>query len=164
MTAKQYYRGFSADDTISPLGLEMLEMIVKKRCKTVFEFGSGTGKNLRWLQSNGLTCYGIDVSLVNVFRAQAMETNCGMGDETHLRFFSGFDALFTCSVLDHIEDIAEIITEFKRIAPLVYLMETNDQPAEFYYPHSYEYYGFTKLPYKWVSNGDGATYHIWRNV
>lgn len=141
----------------------MLELIVKKRCKTAFEFGSGSGKNLRWLQSNGLTCYGIDVSLVNVFRAQALETNCGLGDERHLPLFGNFDAAFTCSVLDHIEDIVDIVKELKRIAPLVYLMETRDVVAEYYYDHDYTAYGFIQLPYKWKSNGDGAIYHLWRN-
>jgi SAM-dependent methyltransferase len=162
--AKSFYQRYLADDSISPLGLEMLNMILQKQVKTVFEFGCGTGKNLRWLQSNGVDSFGIDVSLVNVFKAQALETKCGLGDESTLKFFGKVDCVFTCSVLDHIEDITEIIAEFKRISPLIYLMETNDQPGDYYYPHSYEYYGFTQLPYKWKSNGDGAVYHIWKNV
>jgi hypothetical protein len=66
------------------------------------------------------------------------------------------------SVLDHIENIDEIIMEFKRIANKIYLAETNDQPGGFYYPHAYEAYGFDKIDFEWTSDADGAKYQIWK--
>lgn len=129
----------------------------------MFEFGCGDGKHLRWLRSNGIETFGLDISIVNVFRAQAQDHGYALGDERYLKFLGNFDCVLTVSVLDHIELIDEIIVQFKRIAKkVIYLLETCDTPADFYYPHDYESYGFTKLPYKWKSNGDGATYYIWK--
>lgn len=103
--------------------------------------------------------------MMNIIRAKAKyELPCLVcSDETYLRNLVNIDVVFTCSVLDHIELVEEIIGEFKRICnKAVLLAETNDIPEKFYYPHNYESYGFKKLHFEWKSDGDGATYSIWK--
>lgn len=164
MSPKEFYRVYRADPTISPIAEEMMTLMNYDRCVHAFEYGMGEGKHLRRLREKGLSTFGIDISILNVFKAQAQLDGTMLGDENYLRHFCNADCVFTVSVLDHIEDIDAIIGEFKRIAnKVVYLLETNDQPGEYYYPHEYESYGFKKLPLiEWVSDGDGATYYLWR--
>lgn len=163
MNPKNFYSTYQADPTISPLGMDMLNNIIKSEAKTALEFGCGEAKHLRHLRSNGLDTIGIDLSILNVIRAQSQMDNIMLGNERVLPFFANVDVVFTVSVLDHIEQIDEIITQLKRIAKKgVYLMETNDIPAPYYYPHNYESYGFNKILKPWLSSeGDGSTYHVW---
>lgn len=168
--AKEFYRTYRADNKISPLTMELQRLIMEhttESCErpSVFEFGAGTGKNLRELHTLGHVTFGLDVSPLNVMEAYL--TNdlpfVALGDESHLGFLNKFDIVFTCSVLDHIEHIGGIIMELKRIAnKAIYIAETNDKIGEFYYPHVYETYDFKRLPFEWKSLGDGAVYHIWK--
>lgn len=161
--AKEYYKGYVADGQISPIGEEMIQLIRKDRCVHAFEFGAGNGKHIRRLNYFGIDGFGMDVSLINCVRAAAKDTPMFFGDENYLRHMVNCDAVFTVSVLDHIEEIDGIIGELKRIAnKVVYLLETNDVPGEFYYPHNYENYGFKLLSNDWTSDGDGARYQLWR--
>lgn len=164
MTAKEYYRSYLADDKVSPIAEAMMTAINQERCVHAFEFGMGTGKHLRRLNAKGISTFGIDISLLNCFTAQAQSMGFAYGDETYLRHFCNMDAVFTVSVLDHIEYIDDIVQELKRIAnKIVYLIETNDTPGEFYYPHDYQSLGFTKSTnVEWKSDGDGAMYYLWR--
>lgn len=162
MTPKQYYTNYLADDGISELSLKIVDLIREDNPNHIFEFGMGTGKNLRMFSE---CTAGLDVSFVNCIVAKAKNSipMIVVGDETHLRHLCNFDVVFTISVLDHITNIDGIIGEFKRIAnKAIYLAETNDVPGDFYYPHDYESYGFTKIDYAWKSLSDGANYHIWK--
>ena len=171
MSPKDFYRNYVADDELKPINFKLLEQILKFDPARVFEFGMGTGKNLNmfkdllcnYAKSKIVTC-GLDVSLVGVITAKIKHKLdfVIIGDETHLGNIQNFDCIFTCSVLDHIEDINGIIVEFKRIAQkAIVIAETNDIPGNYYYPHNYEEYGFEKFDYEWKSNGDGAVYNIW---
>lgn len=161
MTAKTFYRSYIADDKISPIALQMIYEI-QSGCVHAFEFGMGTGKHLKLLQEKKVSTFGIDISIVNCILAHAKVMGTAYGDENYLRHLCNFDCVFCVSVLDHIEHIDGIIQEFQRIAnKVIYLIETNDVPAEFYYPHDYESYGFERL-HKWKSDGDGATYYLYR--
>lgn len=160
---KEFYRSYIADDNLSALNARLSHVINQLKPNHVFEFGMGSGKNLKILPE-GVGVGGLDVSFVNVAKAHLKNDIqfVMVGDETHLRHLCNYDVVFTCSVLDHIEDIDGIVAEFIRIAnKAVVIAETNDTPGDYYYPHDYEKLGFKRLDYQWVSNGDGATYHIW---
>lgn len=164
MTAKNFYRSYQSDSVVSPLAERMMTLINQDRCVHAFEFGCGEGKHLRRLESKGVVSMGMDLSILNCIRAQSQGLGIMYGDEKYLRHFCNADAVFTVSCLDHIEDIDGIIQELKRIAnKVVYLIETNDVPGEFYYPHEYKKYGFDIVGDSWVSekpDGDGATYYL----
>lgn len=173
MSAKEFYRHYTADDNYSDLSRTLINYILQYEPDHALEFGSGSGKNIAQLldahpENNGgfATC-GLDISVNNLLVSRFRNNNdfLILGDETNLRHLCNFDVVFTVSVLDHIENVDGIIEEFKRIAnKVVFLAETNDVPGKYYYPHDYESYGFEKLSYTWKSDGDGATYHIWRFV
>lgn len=169
MTPKDFYKSYLADDGISELNKQLVATILEFRPSSVFEFGCGTGKNLALLRQdeNIKSLGGVDISPMGILTANIRHGlgNVAIGDESFLNHCKNYDVVFTCSVLDHIENIAEIIRNFKRISNrAIVLAETNDTPAKFYYPHDYEILGFQKLDYSWTSpkpEGDGATYHIW---
>lgn len=109
----------------------------------------------------GIETFGLDVSLPNVFKAQAQSEGIALGDEKYLRHLCNFDAVICVSVLDHIPQVHAIVDELKRIAnKVVYLIETNDVVDNFYYQHDYESMGFVKLD-DWLSDGDGALYNLY---
>lgn len=125
----------------------------------------GSGKHLNVLNNTKICTIGIDISMMNVIRAKAKyELPCVVcSDETYLRNLANIDVVFTCSVLDHIKDIEGIVSEFKRICnKCVILAETRDVIGEYYFDHNYESHGFTKIHFDWKSDGDGATYSIWK--
>lgn len=163
MNPKEYYRNYLADDKLGAVSRKVIQEIYKEEPNHIFEFGCGTGKNLN---SFNTTVCGLDISWQNITHAYAKNIPfLILGDESHLRHLCNFDIVFTCSVLDHIQDISGIVQELKRIAnKVVYLAETNDAPGPYYFPHDYENLGFTKIDFEWTSmppTGDGATYHIW---
>lgn len=165
MTPKEYYRGYQADDSLSPLSEALITQIMACGPRHVLDFGSGSGKHLNLLNKRGIDCHGIDLSPVNVAISIFKHSlpSIAIGNDSHLRHYCNYDVVMTCSVLDHIEHIDTIIDEFKRIANVaVFLAETNDAPAMYYYPHIYEDYGFEKLPFSWKSPGDGAFYQIYK--
>lgn len=165
MTAKNYYRTYISDDSRSPLSENLIQEIVKCNPVHALDFGMGSGKHIDTLNKLGICTLGIDISMMNVIRAHTKYDLpfVACGDETYLRNLCNVDVVFTCSVLDHIENVEGIISEFKRIAnKSVILTETNDEIGEFYYYHDYEKYGFKLLDFKWISDGDLATYYIWK--
>lgn len=162
MTPKAFYRNYLADNSLGDINFKLEELIKATNPNSVFEFGCGTGKNLRSLDPI-VTC-GMDVSPQNVIVShyRNMRSFVILGDEYNLGHLANFDVAFTCSVLDHIEDVDRIITELKRMAPIVFLAETNDQVAEHYFAHDYESQGFQKIEnFKWIGH-DKATYYIWK--
>lgn len=166
--SKEHYSTYLADNELGKLNKELVNEIVSLNPISVLEFGCGTGKNLKEIQRlnkrDKTYVYGIDVSLIGLQHANIKNEidYLALGDQDWLSKLYGFDVVFTCSVLDHIENVSPIIKEMQRMAKHVFLAETNDVPGEYYYPHKYKSYGFTKLNFEWVSTGDGATYHIWK--
>lgn len=167
MHYKRFYQDYLADNGISPLSEELLLLIKQYRPDSVLEFGCGTGKHLKALP-NVRFKLGVDISIHNLLHGHIKneQNYLILGDEDILPRLQQFDIVFTCSVLDHIPEVDQIIEEMKRIAQkAVFLCETLDTPAEFYYPHEYEKFGFEKTGFSWKSeNGDGATYYIWKYV
>lgn len=165
MNPKEFYKTYLADDTLSELSKRLFVEIMSS-CKPqhILEFGCGTGKNLAAFHSAGINTIGLDISYINVSTAKLKHNiPCVIcADETYLRNFANVDVVFTMSVLDHIEHVDDIISEFKRIAnELVFLAETNDIVSQFYYKHDYESMGFKKIPNFEYTGQDGAKYYIW---
>jgi SAM-dependent methyltransferase len=164
MTPKAFYRNYLADNKLDDINFKLEELIRAENPNSVFEFGCGTGKNLRLLDPQIVTC-GMDVSPQNIIAShyRNQRTFAIIGDEYNLGHLANFDVAFTCSVLDHIEDIDRIIFELKRIAPIVFLAETNDETGEYYFPHDYESYGFKKIhDFEWIGQ-DKSRYYIWKH-
>lgn len=174
MSPKEFYANYLADDNVSELNHALAAEVMAFNPAHVFEFGAGTGKNLKLIEKiqtnyarHNVVTIGMDLSVMNVLHARIKNgLNYFMhGDEGLLRNIVNCDVVITCSVLDHIEDVEGIIWELKRIAnKAVIIAETNDTPAPFYYPHNYERYGFVKKDFTWHSpkpDGDGAIYNIW---
>jgi 2-polyprenyl-3-methyl-5-hydroxy-6-metoxy-1,4-benzoquinol methylase len=168
--AKAFYETYLADDNIAEINKVLAHEVLVLGPNHVFEFGCGTGKNLKLIQKMqtsyakaNIVTAGIDLSFLNITHAIVKNNQkfVSIGDESHLGYYSNFDVVFTCSVLDHIEDIDKIISNFKRMAKTVILAETNDVPADYYYPHNYEQYGFKKTNFNWTGE-DGAEYFIWK--
>lgn len=165
--AKEFYKSYLADDNIGFISEYLLVKIKEENPNHVLEFGCGSGKNLDRLNKELIPTIGIDISLMNVMKAKLKyDLPCVIcSDETYLRNMCNVDTVFTVSVLDHIEEIDEIILEFKRIAnKSVFLAETNDLVFDHYFKHDYESFGFEKIPdFEWKGE-DGASYYIWKWV
>jgi len=166
MTPKEFYKTYLADDKVGLIGEYLLTAIILNNPVHVLEFGCGTGKHLIRLNDRSICTLGIDISAINVITAitkyKLPFVVCS--DESYLRNICNVDVVFTCSVLDHIENIDEIIAEFKRIAnKTVYLAETNDhETGQHYFKHDYESMGFVKVPdFDWKGE-DGAMYYVWK--
>jgi SAM-dependent methyltransferase len=166
MEPKEYYKNYLADNEVSRLSHRLVSEILSKSPNSVLEFGCGTGKNLKEIKEKSkksVSVFGIDVSLIGIQHGNIKNEldYLALGDQDWLSRIFNMDVVFTCSVLDHIENVSDIIKQMQRIASHVFLAETNDVPDKFYYPHDYESFGFVKLPFEWVSDGDGSTYYIW---
>lgn len=164
MTPKQFYSSYQADDNLSALSHKIKELMIPFNVNNIFEFGCGTGKNLKLFHDEGKVTCGLDISPINIIHASVKHglQFTIIGNESNLGHLCEFDASFTISVLDHIELINRLITDLKRMTrKVIFLAETNDQVNEYYFPHDYESLGFTKLDYAWIGD-DGATYNIWR--
>lgn len=161
---KQFYENYRADNTIDELDIHLVDTLLSFNPKSAFEFGSGAGKNLQLLKSHDKdieTC-GLDISIINVMQSHLNGVDCVIrGDERHIPLRK-FDVVFTCSVLDHIKDIYNIIGAFQAMTnKAIVLAETNSFKDNFYYKHNYEEYGFEKLDYRYTSTDDGGIYEIW---
>jgi 2-polyprenyl-3-methyl-5-hydroxy-6-metoxy-1,4-benzoquinol methylase len=162
-TTKEYYSTYRADDKLSELNLELIREVLKFDPVHVLELGCGTGKNLAPLNAAGICTIGIDISPMNIYKAiHKYDLPCVIcSDETYLRNLCNVDVVFTVSVLDHIENVYDIIEEFKRIAnKAVILAETQMNVGDHYFSHLYNSYGFTPTSFQYVGE-DGATYGIW---
>ncbi len=163
MTPKEYYKTYRADDKLSDLSRELLSEVMKYDPIHVLDFGCGTGKHLSPLNGAGVCTIGIDVSPMNCMKAiHKYDLPCIIcGDETYLRNLANVDVVFTCSVLDHIENVEQVINQLKRISnKAVILAETSDYHVNHYFRHDYKKFGFMKGTFSWVGE-DGATYHVW---
>jgi SAM-dependent methyltransferase len=171
---KEFYRTYQADDGLATLNKKLVDEILRHNPNHVFEFGTGTGKNLKLLQrveasyaKSGTAVVGLDISLINTITATVKnELPCIIhGDENYLRHLCNFDVVFTCSVLDHIEDVIGIIQELKRIANVAVIIAECTEPDKknYYYKHDFESFGFERInDSEYYSEADGHTYHIYK--
>ncbi len=165
MNSKDFYRNYQADNIIDELDMRLALEVISYNPESIFEFGMGSGKNLSLIKARSgrdIETWGLDISIVNVFQAHLNGVDCCIaGDERHIPSRK-FDVVFTCSVLDHIEEIENIIGHFQEIATkAIILAETNSFEGDFYFKHDYESYGFEKLDYEYLSDSDGGIYNIW---
>jgi ubiquinone/menaquinone biosynthesis C-methylase UbiE len=164
MTPKEYYKTYQADDKPSELSWRLINEVKKYDPVHVLEFGCGTGKHLAAFKTINICTIGIDISPMNVYKAiHKYDLPCVIcSDETYLRNLCNVDVVFTCSVLDHIENIDSIIDELKRIAnKAVIVAETDSIYGNHYFIHNYYEYGFDATDFEWKGE-DGGFYHIWK--
>ena len=168
MEPKSFYITYQANNNIYEIDEILIKEVLKCEPLEVLDFGTGTGKNLKLLEEIAtypIVRCGIDLSFLNIVHARAKNEIPFLiiGDEYFLCRLREFDTVMTCSVLCHIKDIDNIITELKRIAKKsIIIAETNDIVGEFYYPHDYESYGFVDLKKDWYSEGNNATYKFYK--
>jgi 2-polyprenyl-3-methyl-5-hydroxy-6-metoxy-1,4-benzoquinol methylase len=171
MEPKSFYLTYQANNEIYDIDRMLINEVLKDEPRSVLDFGTGTGKNLRLLldttdsSKEPINVCGLDVSFLNIMYAKAKNEIPFLicGDEYFLCRLKSFDVIMTCSVLCHIRHIDTIISDFKDIAQRsIIIAETNDVVGEFYYPHNYESYGFVDLQKDWYSEGNQATYKFYR--
>jgi SAM-dependent methyltransferase len=165
MHPKEFYKNYQADNVLDKLDFKLIEVLLGFKPSSAFEFGCGSGKNLKLLKDKSKievdTC-GLDISVINVFQAHCNGVDSVIrGDERHFPLRK-FDVSFTCSVLDHIEDITNIVGNLQEMTnKAIVIAETNSFDKNFYYKHNYESYGFKKLDYEYISKDDKGMYNIW---
>jgi len=166
MHPKSFYHNYQANDEIAPLDEMMNDFVISNSPRSVLDFGCGVGKNLKYLRDSikGLTACGIDMSFLNIIHAKAKNQidMLILGDEYHLCRITQFDIIVTTSVLCHIEDISDIVQEFKRIANhSIIICETTDIKGQFYYGHDYKSFGFEFVGLQ-MESGNDALYKIYQ--
>lgn len=171
MEAKDYYRNYQADNKLDDLDYKLIDELLKYKPSSAFEFGCGSGKNLKLLKEystediipNDIETCGLDISIVNVMQSHLNGVDSVIrGDERHFPLRK-FDVTFTCSVLDHIKDIDNIIGALQVMTnKAIIIAETNIRDEKnYYYKHNYESFGFVKIDYSFVSVDDACLYEIW---
>lgn len=162
--SKSYYKSYVSNEVISPCNEQQVSDILAYNPRSVFEFGCGVGRILGMLKDKVSEHYGIDISEPGVEIARKKGLHVDVGDEAMLQRIQNYDVVLTSSVLDHIADIENIVSELKRIAnKAIVIAETNTAVDKFYYPHDYASFGFARSGYKYVSQRAKipALYEIW---
>jgi SAM-dependent methyltransferase len=168
MEPKSFYNTYLANDNIYEIDERLAYLVAQEQPREVFDFGTGTGKNLRLIQSKidyPVTLCGLDLSPLNIIYARARNDIpfLIMGDEYFLCRLTSFEVSITCSVLCHIKEIDRIIDDLKTLTrKSIIIAETNDIVGEFYYPHDYESYGFVDLQLDWYSEINKANYKFYK--
>lgn len=167
MHPKSFYITYQANNEMFEVDEILIAEVLKVKPFSVLDFGTGTGKNIRTIReiNPAVVVCGIDLSFLNIVHARAKNDIPFLiiGDESHLCRLCNFDVVMTCSVLCHIQDITDIIEEFKRIAQYsIIIAETTDEVGEFYYAHDYIALGFEDLALNWYSEENKATYKIYK--
>lgn len=168
MHPKTFYSTYLANDNIYEIDQMLVTEVLKHNPDEVFDFGCGTGKNLRLIRERSrkpVNLCGLDLSLLNTIYARSRNDIPFVitGDEYFLCRLRAFHTSITCSVLCHIQNIDNIVEELKRLSyKNVIIAETNDVAGEYYYPHNYESYGFVDTGRDWYSEINKATYKIYK--
>jgi len=162
---KTFYHNYLANNDLFEIDYMLVKHVLVSHPQSVFDFGCGTGKNLRLIQENypKISLMGLDMSLMNIIYGRAKNNlPCLiLGDEYSLCRIRGFGVAMTCSVLCHIENIVDIVEDLKKVAPRVVIAETTDIVGDFYYAHDYEKLGFRFTEQEWYSPVNQATYKIY---
>lgn len=168
MEPKSYYSTYLANDNIYEIDRLLVNEVLKEKPSEVFDFGTGTGKNLRLireLSKEPVNLCGLDVSMLNIIHAKARNEIPFLivGDEYFLCRLTSFEVSITCSVLCHIKNIDNIIRDLKNLTrKSIIIAETNDIVGEYYYSHDYESFGFVDLGIEWFSEINGANYKLYK--
>ena len=144
-TVKKFYRVTSLQDHwVRPLNIRARDECMKYNPDSVFEFGCNNGKNLKLMDTR---TFGIDINEESLVEANEMGICATFGDEHTIQRMesNSFDVVLTCSVLNHIQEIDEIVIELKRIArKAVISIECNHENTWRWFPHDYQKLGYTK--------------------
>ncbi|CAB4177852.1 AdoMet_MTases domain containing protein [uncultured Caudovirales phage] len=164
---KSFYHNYQANNNLFEIDRLLINEVLSVSPQTILDFGTGTGKNIKFIHDlkPSIVVCGLDMSFLNIIHARAKNELPFLiiGDESHLCRLTNFDVIMTCSVLCHIENINEIVKEFKRIVNYsIFIAETNNIAGEFYYPHDYESFGFKKTNKSWHSAANNSTYNIYQ--
>jgi len=93
--------------------IEELVPVLPPGCR-ILEFGSGTGQQARYLAEHGFDVVAIDLPTSNYARNRIFPIQEYDGSTIPLPDRS-VDVIFSSNVLEHVENLAEISTEFRRI-------------------------------------------------
>jgi len=163
MGQKEFYSGYNNGHVIYDCNKRIVGEINKLSPASVLEFGCGTGKNLNLIEAG--VRVGIDLSKVAIEEGKIHYRGLELyvGDEEYLSIFRDkeFHVSFTVSVLNHIKDIGEIVSELRRVSTTLFCMESQDVWHEYCYSHDYRSYGFHDIGYRWRSPFTGAVYRLW---
>lgn len=159
---KGYYRSHSLqDEVIRDINKRVIsEIEYRFNPKSVFEFGCNNGKNLSLLPKS-VTHLGIDINPTVIEKYRKTGLNLLCGDESFLRNMGGdsFDVVFTCSVLNHIEDVDDIVKELKRIAKKgLICVECSHARHWRWFTHDYRKLGFTHIG---IEKAPNLVYDVW---
>lgn len=142
----------------------LADYIVSLSPEDVFEFGCNRGLNLLNIKKKNpdIHVHGCDINETAVKIAQKAGLDVVADDESFLNEMPEWlDLYFTCSVLNHIPDVDEIITNLKYLSKkyvvLMEAIEIPDHPRWFL--HDYEKHGFT-LHTTVKSEQGGCTYGL----
>lgn len=163
---KSFYATYHANNERFSIDDLLINEVLRQSPESVFDFGTGTGKNLKRIQEINpkINVCGLDMSFLNIIHARAQNNLPFLiiGDEWFLCRLRNFDVVMTCSVLCHIKDIRMIISDFKQIAKKsILIAETTDDGGEFYFKHDYESFGFVDTGFKSYS-GNNCNYRIYK--
>lgn len=157
---REFYRGkMVAHDSVWPMHLALYKAILAYRPLSVFEFGAGTGKNLKHLRGadSDLIVRGVDLNAAAIAKSEGL-VKMGTEDDE----WGDADVAFTCSVLDHIPEPEAAITRLQRTAPVVLIAEAIRAPTGHFewYVHPYGKWGFERVDGV-AYERSGVTYAIW---
>jgi SAM-dependent methyltransferase len=165
--SKAFYSTYHANNEVFEIDHILTDMVIDLKPESVFDYGTGTGKNLKLIQEKmkyRVEVCGLDLSFLNIIHARAIHylPFLVIGDEAFLKYLNQFDVSITCSVLCHIPDIRDIVLQLQRISKHIVITETNDEINEHYYPHNYEAHGFVDQGINWYSAGNNANYKFYK--
>ena len=137
------------NDNILDMHISLRDIILSYNPVSVFDFGYGTGKNLKLLHeyNKSISLNGMDISPECQEIAQRLLPTAKLwcGSEALLKEIpdKSYDVSFTCSVLNHIPDIGNTMIELERITKNVIILCESMHQAKFFYPHNYTIHGYT---------------------
>jgi ubiquinone/menaquinone biosynthesis C-methylase UbiE len=144
-TQKEVKKFYSNDTHLygldqSPIRNKLREFLIDLKCSSYFEFGCNCGANLDFIsRSTSANCVGMDINDMAVsYGRESFGLDLVCGDERMLEIIDNYEVVFTSSVLNHIEDIDEILKQFDRIATkYIVCMEANVTQEPDFWKHDY---------------------------
>jgi len=168
---KKYYIENNIDPKAFPMNHKIASLIASEKPGFVMEFGCNNAVNLKIIKSMRPKCIvaGVDINTQSIAKAVVnVQGNFAVGDEDALKYVEkkSYDVVFTCSVLDHMPYVLDVIRQFKRIAKQsIFVCETQEVLSKYYFAHNYKSMGFKKIhSMKSVGDslGNNALYEIWK--
>lgn len=129
--------------TWGQLNFARLKVIQKYAYNKILDAGCSTGEYVRWMLSQGYDAYGFDLLQSESWKGESIDRfSTGDLKKTHYKE-EEFDTVISFEVLEHVDDVKKVLSEFKRIARYNIILSVPD--AELY-------------P---VFEASGLTFHHW---